>query len=130
MMPADKLLSRLDKVREVKMGKWTACCPAHDDKNPSMNITEVEDGKLLVKCWAGCSVDEILASVGLKSRDLFPDGGLKPRRLGPSRVAVERERMVYLIGQSLIAQGEELSEEDRHRFEIARDRLASMELKA
>ncbi|NMZ80794.1 virulence-associated protein E [Pseudomonas mandelii] len=130
MMPAHKLLSRLDNVREVKMGKWTACCPAHDDKDPSMNITEVEDGKLLVKCWAGCSVTEILASVELELRDLFPDCGSKPRRLGPSRAAIERERMVHLIGQSLIAQGAELSEEDRHRFELACDRLAGLELKA
>ena len=130
MKPADKLLPLLDKVREVKMGKWTACCPAHDDKNPSMNITEVEDGKLLVKCWAGCSVTEILASVELELRDLFPDCGSKPRRLGPSRAAIERERMVHLIGQSLIAQGAELSEEDRHRFELACDRLAGLELKA
>ena len=39
-------------------GQWhgsygTACCPAHDDKNPSLSITE-RDGKLLVYCHAGC----------------------------------------------------------------------------
>lgn len=130
MKPADKLLPLLDKVRQVKPGKWTARCPAHDDKTPSLHITEVEDGKLLVKCWAGCSVTEILASVELELRDLFPDCGSKPRRLGPSRAAIERERMVHLIGQSLIAQGAELSEEDRHRFELACDRLAGLELKA
>ncbi|MHC8355666.1 virulence-associated protein E [Pseudomonas sp. LB3P81] len=130
MKPADKLLPLLDKVRQVKPGKWTARCPAHDDKTPSLHITEVEDGKLLVKCWAGCSTTQIVTAVGLELRDLFPDCGSKPRRLGPSRAAVERERVVHLIGQSLIAQGAELSEEDRHRFELARVRLACLELKA
>ena len=129
-MPADKLLPRLDKVRQVKPGKWIARCPAHDDKSPSLHITEAEDGKLLVKCWAGCSVVKIVTAVGLELRDLFPDSGSKPRRPGPTRAAVERERMIYHIGKSLIAQGAELDEEDRRRFELARDRLASMELKA
>ena len=129
-MPADKLLSRLDKVRQVKPGKWTARCPAHDDKTPSMNITEVENGKLLVKCWVGCSVNEIIASVGLELRDLFPDSDSKPHRPGPSRAAIERERLVCVIAQSLIDQGTELTEEDRRRFELARDRLAGLELKA
>jgi hypothetical protein len=95
-----------------------------------MQITEVENGKLLVKCWAGCSVAEIISSVRLELRDLFPDSGSKPRRPGPTRAAVERERMVYHIGKSLIDQGTELTEEDHRRFELARDRLASMELKA
>ncbi|WP_458369091.1 virulence-associated protein E [Pseudomonas mandelii] len=130
MMPADKLLSRLDKVREVKPGKWTACCPAHDDKTPSMNITEVEDGKLLVKCWAGCSVAVIMASVELELRDLFPDSDSQPRRPGPSRAAIELERLVCAIARSLIDQGTELTEVDQRRFKLARERLASMELKA
>jgi hypothetical protein len=129
-MPSDKLLPRLDKVRQVKPRKWIARCPAHDDKTPSAHITEAEDGKLLVKCWVGCSAAEIVTAVGLELRDLFPDNDSKPRRPGPSRVAVERERMVYRIGQSLIAQGAELDKEDRRRFELARDRLASMELKS
>ncbi|MNG20254.1 hypothetical protein D3C84_1044930 [compost metagenome] len=66
----------------------------------------------------------------MELRDLFPDSDSKPRRPGPNRAAVERERWVYHIGQSLIAQGAELADEDRRRFELARDRLASMELKA
>ncbi|MCY1428182.1 hypothetical protein D9M71_440550 [compost metagenome] len=129
-MPVDKLLPRLDKVRQVKPGKWVARCPAHDDRTPSLHITEAEDGKLLVKCWAGCSVEKIIPAVGLELRDLFPDSDSKPRRPGPNRAAVQRGRMVYHLGQSLIAQGTELAEEDRRRLELARVRLASMELKA
>jgi hypothetical protein len=130
MRPADKLLPLLDKVSQMAPGRWKARCPAHDDKHPSAQITETGDGTLLVKCWAGCSTTQIVTAAGLELRDLFPDCGSKPRRLGPSRTAVERERLVYLIGQSLIAQGMELTEEDRHRFELARDRLAGLELNA
>lgn len=127
MNPAEKLLPRLDKVRQTKAGQWTALCAAHPDKTPSLRISEAEDGKLLLKCWAGCSVTEITAAVGLEMRDLFPDGDIKPRRSGPSRDAIELERIICLIGQNHIAQGIQLSEEDQQRFELAQIRLTSIE---
>ena len=42
-------------------------CPAHDDKNPSLSITETKGGKLLLHCFSGCSFDEIIAAAGLSS---------------------------------------------------------------
>jgi DNA-binding transcriptional ArsR family regulator len=36
-----------------------ACCPAHDDANPSLSLTEKADGTLLWKCFAGCSQDAV-----------------------------------------------------------------------
>lgn len=71
-MSATALLSRLDKVRRTKPGTWVACCPAHEDKHPSMAIRD-EDGKVLVHCFAGCSTEEILDAVGLSFSDLMPD---------------------------------------------------------
>ena len=127
MNPAEKLLPRLDKVRQTKAGQWTALCAAHPDKTPSLRISEAEDGKLLLKCWAGCSVTEITAAVGLEMRDLFPDSDIKPPRSGPSRDAIELERIICLIGQNHIAQGIQLSEEDQQRFELAQIRLGSIE---
>jgi hypothetical protein len=127
MTPADKLLPRLDKVRQTKAGQWTALCAAHPDKTPSLRISEAENGKLLLKCWAGCSAAEIVASVGLELRDLFLDGDNKPRRSGPSRDAIDHERMVLRIGRNQIAQGIKLTEEDQQRFDLARKRLANMD---
>lgn len=126
MTPAEKLLPRLDKVSQVVPGQWKARCPAHDDKNPSVQITEINDGTLLVKCWAGCTATEIVTAIGLEMRDLFPNCGETPRRTGPSRVAVMFERMVCRIGQSLVAQGTELSAEDCRRLELAQQRLKSL----
>jgi hypothetical protein len=73
-MIADRLLSRLDGVRRVGHNGWIARCPAHDDRNPSLSITENED-KLLVHCKAECPTEEVLAAVGLMMSDLFERTG-------------------------------------------------------
>lgn len=48
-------------------------CPAHNDKNPSLSIKMASNGKLLWKCFAGCSQEEVkneLKSLGfLESRN-------------------------------------------------------------
>ena len=31
-----------------------ACCPVHDDRSPSLSISAGKDGKVLVRCHAGC----------------------------------------------------------------------------
>ena len=125
MSPADKLLPLLKKVRQVKPSHWEACCPSHDDKSPSLKVSEAEDGRLLLKCWAGCTASEIVDAVGLALRDLFPAQPGRPgrRRRGPSGAAVEHERMILRIGDDLLRQGLELSETDRARYDLARKRL-------
>lgn len=72
-MIADKLLSRLQKVKPRGDGSsWTACCPAHDDKSPSLLVTERDDC-VLVHCRAGCGGAEIVAAAGLQFADLYPE---------------------------------------------------------
>lgn len=72
-MTAETLLNELHKVRQNGTGKWIACCPAHDDKTPSLSVKEDSDGTILLYCFAGCSAEEIIGSVGLQMGDLFPD---------------------------------------------------------
>lgn len=50
-------------------GKYKALCPAHNDKNPSLSITQKE-GVTLLHCFAGCNVYDIVKEVGLTIRDL------------------------------------------------------------
>jgi hypothetical protein len=83
---ASELLARLDAVRSRGTGKWSARCPAHPDKTPSLTIQEGERG-LLVKCWGGCTLDEITGKLGLETKDLFYDGLPDPRQ---RREAVQR----------------------------------------
>jgi len=42
---------------------WVARCPAHDDRTPSLSLADGHDGRLLVKCWAGCSACDVLAAL-------------------------------------------------------------------
>jgi Protein of unknown function (DUF3631)/Toprim-like len=81
--PVGTLLARLERVKGNGSG-WTARCPAHDDRNPSLSVREGKDGRVLVRCHAGCSVEDILARVGLTMSDLFeqsPDrAGRTPAR--------------------------------------------------
>lgn len=120
--PIEKLLSKLEKAKAGRASEWTACCPAHSDKTPSLKITETSDGVVLLKCWAGCNAAEIVAAVDLQLRDLFPVDDGKPSRKGPSRSAIELERMIYQIGLSMQEQGQ-LSEQDQSRFDTAKQRL-------
>lgn len=52
---------------------WVAFCPAHHDRTPSLGISEGSDGRILVKCRAGCATVDVLAAKGLRLADLFLD---------------------------------------------------------
>ncbi len=73
------ILSRLEKVKASGDKKWTACCPAHEDKKPSLSIKLADDGKVLMHCHAGCTLKDILSAIDLKERDLFAAPKSKPK---------------------------------------------------
>jgi putative DNA primase/helicase len=77
-MTTDRILRRLCDVRASGTG-WMASCPAHEDQTPSLSICVGNDGRTLLKCHAGCSVEEIVRAMGLSIRDLFAQPG---RRFG------------------------------------------------
>jgi len=116
----ENLLSRLDKVKSAGVNKWKACCPAHDDKSPSLAISETSDGTVLLRCWTGCTAKQIVTAMGLELRDLFP--GVKQPRRGPSKQAIQHERAVYLVGKCLLDQGK-LEGDDLNRFNLSKQRL-------
>lgn len=72
MTPIDNALSRLEKVRQRQPGQWSARCPAHADKGPSLSLRESTDGSVLIHCFAGCGAAEIVGAMGLELSDLFP----------------------------------------------------------
>lgn len=57
--------------RRVTRG-WMARCPAHDDRKPSLSIAEGDDRSVVVKCFAGCSQDAVIAA--LRERGLWSSG--------------------------------------------------------
>lgn len=70
----EHVLGRLEDLRLESEKNAKALCPAHDDRNPSLSI-KADDDKLLLKCFAGCSTEEVVAALGLELRDLFADDG-------------------------------------------------------
>jgi putative DNA primase/helicase len=70
-------------------GSWTARCPAHNDhRTPSLSIRDVNDGKVLVRCHAGCDQELVIAA--LRARGLWTENSARPfLRLAP-RVVIER----------------------------------------
>jgi len=69
----DHVLAQLKGVSTSLRG-WRACCPAHADSEPSLSIGLGEQGQVLLKCFAGCSLERIVEAMGLAIADLFPDG--------------------------------------------------------
>jgi hypothetical protein len=65
-------IAQVFRAKKTATG-WQARCPAHDDKNASLSITQGDDGKTLLHCHAGCSFNDIAAAANLKPGDLFPD---------------------------------------------------------
>ena len=65
---------------------YSACCPAHDDENPSLSISEGNDGKVLVNCFAGCSVESICDSLGISTGELFSQTIASEKVLKPQRI--------------------------------------------
>jgi len=76
MTPMERILDALRATgRTVKAGEewWRTTCPAHDDTHASLGIKEdPATGKAVVKCFAGCPNERVLAALGLEVKDLFP----------------------------------------------------------
>lgn len=55
--------AKLVGARPQSGNGWRAHCPAHDDDRESLSISEGKNGKLLVRCFAGCPFDRIMSAV-------------------------------------------------------------------
>ena len=128
--PFDNLLSHLDKVKRTGPGRCVAQCPAHVDKSPSLTIRETDDGRVLVHCFAGCSVHEIVHAVGLELSDLFPRNPIhhcKPERrpFPASDVlrAIGYESLVVCAAAVTMMSGEPFTQLDRERLMLAAERI-------
>jgi 5S rRNA maturation endonuclease (ribonuclease M5) len=71
MTPLENVLERLEGARRVGKG-YQALCPAHEDRKPSLAVVEAQDGRVLVRCHAGCRTEDVVAELGLDMPALFP----------------------------------------------------------
>ena len=109
------ILERLQKVKTSGHGKFMACCPAHEDRSPSLSIRVADDGRVLLHCFAGCSPEAVVEAVGMRMLDLAPNG-FEP---SAGNVNLSHERMVLLMAEASRAAGKELSKSDLERERIA-----------
>lgn len=86
------------KITLALKGRWhgrygTACCPAHDDRTPSLSLSNASDRRLLLRCHAGCdflAILDALRGLGLiEGTGRVP--GLDPARLAQREAQERRE---------------------------------------
>jgi hypothetical protein len=130
---ADALLSRLDRVKRTGQGRWVANCPSHASKSKqSLSIRELDDGRVLLHCWASCDINEILGALSLTIEELFPDKPLdghgnkrerRPFSYSDALHCVARESLYVAIVAGDLARGESLAETERERLLLAAARI-------
>lgn len=129
MSNINKILNGLNGVKSTGKNKWVAKCCAHEDRSPSLAIKELDDGRILLHCFAGCGVDEIVVSLGLDIGDLFPDkltshkSERHPFSANDILKLLLHEMTVVSIAAQQIGQGKPLSSNDVIRVELARHRI-------
>ncbi|MCL1825819.1 MAG: DNA primase [Betaproteobacteria bacterium] len=131
-MNVELLLSRLDRVKETPSGSWVARCPAHEDRTPSLSIRETDDGRVLVHCFAGCDVSDVLASIGLSLSDLFPqkvgEHFTPERRPFPASDVlrcIAKEALVVATSGAKLMACEPFGQQERDRLMLAVARIQS-----
>ncbi len=126
-MNINEIIDRLDKVKANGADKWVACCPAHDDKSPSLAVKDTGD-RVLLHCFGGCTVQDICAAIGIGIHDLFIDGKA-PRQIVPGvsrrqlADALETELLILAQCAGRRSRGEGFSDTDTDRELIAWKRV-------
>lgn len=122
MKPIDLILTKLNRVRQRSASAWIACCPAHDDRSPSLAIAEAKDGRILMNCYAGCDIHAIAEAMGLQVKDLFPDD-YKPTH---HEIDLSHEYLILKIMKAAKERKEHLTELDLNRAELALHRITTV----
>jgi len=127
-MAVEAFLSRLEKVKG-RNGSWTACCPAHDDKSPSLAIRE-EGGKVLLHCFGGCEVSAVVGALGMDMTDLFPPSEPKYEPQPKVRFfatdllkVIALEAAIVSIAAYDMSKGKTLPKVDLDRLHLAYERI-------
>lgn len=131
-MIADLLLSRLERVRQTGSNRWSACCPAHNDRSPSLSIKETPDGAILIHCFAGCATEAVINGIGLTFDDLYPKTDKTHFRRGRREQLISAnqglsivasETLVAAVIASDIAKGKTVTNDEIDRLWLAVGRI-------
>ena len=127
-MSIDNILGRLTRVKPSGKGRWNACCPSHQDKSPSLSVRSLDDGRILLHCFGGCDVGQVLGALSLTLEDLFPERlpHAKSERApfnahDAFRMVCREITIVALCGSRIAAST--LTDADRNRLFLAISRI-------
>jgi hypothetical protein len=128
-MNAQDVLDRLEKVTGSK-GKWMACCPAHQDKSPSLAVTETDD-RVLVHCFSGCDTQDVTAAIGLNVADLFYNklagAEMTERKRQRFEEVLKSERIQVAIINTVEKVERPLTTHERDRRSLGQQRINKIE---
>jgi hypothetical protein len=127
-----QLIDHFDRVRPSGHHRWVARCPAHEDRHPSLGISELPDGRVLIHCFAGCAATDILAAINLTFSDLFPHRlghdltpGRRPFDAMQALIGTAHEVFVVAVIAGDLTQGLALNEATHQRLRLAEIRVTS-----
>lgn len=126
-MTIENILARLSKVRKSHRG-YQACCPVHQDKNPSMTITETDDGKVLIHCFAcGARGTDVVEAIGLSASELFSGEftGTYDAKYKLRKTELE-DSLVISMYEDGKKNGQYLSHADFKRYKLAKARIEQL----
>ena len=125
-------LDVLDRLEQVTggVGKWMACCPAHNDKSPSLAVSEGDD-RVLVHCFAGCETTDVTAAIGLNVADLFykklADSDLTEGKRRRYEEVLRSERIQVAVLDSAEKNERSLTAQERNRRHLGQQRISKIE---
>ena len=79
-------------ARKYGKDSWRAKCPNHKSRSRTLGIKRC-NAATMVKCFAGCTTKEVMASVGLEPKDLFEGRHLTVEVLGRLRDSERLEKL-------------------------------------
>ena len=127
-MIAERFLHLFDKVRPTGKGRWIACCPVHQDKTPSMSITESNDSVLMHCHSCEANGKDVCERFDIDPMELFGKdfvaGSGQPRIPAADILRCLDYEILFMscVNRQLLA-GQPLLKEDTERLKIAAKRI-------
>lgn len=136
-MGVDLILTRLERVKRNGAG-WRADCPVgHSHARGSLSLSEADDGRILLHCFACGNAADPLRALGLELADLFPERIKDPSPQARKEAheafkrtswraalgVLVRESGVVLIAARDLRAADVFAGEDADRLALAVDRI-------
>jgi hypothetical protein len=135
MRPIESVLGRLEDPRPNGKERWRCRCPSCGGNRSALSIGVGLNDSVLIRCWKGCDVEEVVTALGLIMSDLFPsDPGasalpLPRRRMLSAHQCVEVISFECLLTWTAalnLANGHVLTSDDLTRLSTAAHRIESL----